>query len=50
MRGSTPVVRLVPIGVDTRGPRMFGALAGQVRVDDSFDDPLPESELARWEE
>lgn len=50
MRGSTPVVRLVPIGVDTRGPRMFGALAGQVRVDDSFDDPLLESELARWEE
>jgi prevent-host-death family protein len=40
-----PVARLVPYHP---GPRQFGQLPGLV-VPDSFDEPLPESELAAWE-
>ena len=47
-RGSTPVVRLVPIDQPPRG-RVFGALRGKLVVDDSFFEPLPEEELAAWE-
>ena len=50
LRGAKPVVRLVAIGGDALRPRVFGALAGQVHVADAFLAPLPESELARWEE
>ena len=47
-RGSTPVVRIVPIDQPARG-RVFGALRGKVVVDDSFFEPLPKEELAAWE-
>jgi len=50
LRGAKPVVRLVAIGPDAQRPRVFGALAGQVQAGDAFDEPLAESELARWEE
>lgn len=50
LRGAKPVVRLVAIGADARRPRVFGALAGRVTVGDEFDEPLPDSELAAWEE
>ena len=33
----------------TRGTRRFGALRDRIAVDDRFFEPLPESELARWE-
>lgn len=46
-RGKHPVVRLVP--VDRPAPaRKFGALKGKMKVDPSFFDPLPESELSGW--
>ena len=47
-RGSRPVVRLVP--VEPVVPlRRFGAMRGQLVIDDRFFDPLPEDELAAWE-
>ena len=47
-RNGDPVARLVSIG-GMRGTRRFGALKDQITVDDSFFEPLPESELTRWE-
>lgn len=46
-RRGEPVARLVRC--KTRGKRRFGAMRGQIVVDDSILDPLPEEELAAWE-
>jgi len=40
-----PVVRLVPIDL---GPRQPGALAGKIKLDHGFFDPLPSEELDAW--
>ena len=48
MRGSEPAARLVPVE-STAHKRQFGALAGQVSVTPAFFEPLPEDELASWE-
>ncbi|MCY4574859.1 MAG: type II toxin-antitoxin system Phd/YefM family antitoxin [Gemmatimonadetes bacterium] len=48
-RSGKPVARLVAHRA-ARPVRRFGALRGRLTVDDSFFDPLPESELAAWEE
>lgn len=47
-RSGKPVARLVAHH-ERRPVRRFGALKGRLTVDDSFFDPLPESELAAWE-
>ncbi len=47
-RGSTPVVRLTRLRVE-RPARRFGAIRGRVRVTRAFFEPLPESEIKRWE-
>jgi prevent-host-death family protein len=47
-RGTTPVVRLVPL-TRTLPRRVFGSLKGKVRVGDAFFEPLSEDELAGWE-
>jgi len=47
-RGPKPVARLVPIG-EVKGKRQPGSLKGKLRVKSSFFEPLPKSELARWE-
>ena len=47
-RNGAPVARLVSIG-GQRGKRRFGALRGRIVIDDRFFEPLPESELVRWE-
>ena len=47
-RNGKPVARLVG-HQSGAGVRRFGALRGRLTVDDSFFDPLPESELAAWE-
>ena len=47
-RNGQPVARLISCGVSPK--RRFGALAGRITVDESFFDPLPEQELAAWEE
>ena len=47
-RNGNPVARLVGLK-GTRGTRRFGALRDRIAVDDRFFEPLPESELARWE-
>lgn len=49
MRGSTPVARLVPVE-GRPAERQPGRLAGQIRLDDSFFEALPEDELAAWED
>lgn len=46
-RRGEPVVRLVPC--KPRGKRQFGAMKGQIHIDNSFFDPLPEEELDAWE-
>jgi len=45
-RGQVPVVKLVP--VNPVGKRQFGALKGQVALDERFHEPLPADELAGW--
>ena len=46
-RNGKPIARLVRFC--DHGKRRFGALRGQIDVDKSFFDPLPETELAAWE-
>lgn len=46
-RNGKPVARLVRFR--HRGERRFGALRGKIKLDESFFDPLPESELTSWE-
>jgi antitoxin (DNA-binding transcriptional repressor) of toxin-antitoxin stability system len=47
-RGSTPVVRLTRLRTE-RPARRFGVMRGRARVTHAFFEPLPESELKRWE-
>lgn len=47
-RGRTPVVRLVPVE-SVEPKREFGSLKGKLVIPDSFFEPLPESELEKWE-
>ena len=47
-RNGKPVARLVKCQQLSR--RQFGAMAGRITVNGSFFDPLPEEELAAWEE
>ena len=46
-RRGEPVVRLVRCKPD--GKRQFGAMKGQIHVDDAFFDALPAEELEAWE-
>jgi len=41
------LARLIPLGKRT-APRPFGLLAGQVRIGDDFDEPLPEDIMAAF--
>lgn len=45
-KAGKPYARLMPLA-DQRTQRRAGRLAG--KVDDAFFEPLPESELDRWE-
>jgi len=47
-RGSTPIARLTRLR-PARSKRRFGAMRGRARVTRAFFEPLPESELGRWE-
>ncbi len=47
-RNGVPVARLVALPKKA-GSRQPGRWKGIVKLDDSFFDPLPEEELARWE-
>ena len=46
-RNKEPVVRLVREAPPRKRP-LLGAFKGEFTFDDSFFDPLPEEELARW--
>ena len=46
-RAGVPVVRLVP--VVNRGQRKLGQWRGQVRMSETFDDPLDDVDLDAWE-
>ncbi len=48
-RGQQPVAKLVPYR-PTAPKRQFGALRGIVSVGPEFFDPLPDDELAAWEQ
>ena len=47
VRRGEPVARLV--ACRPKGKRRFGAMKGQIVVDEGILDPLPEEELALWE-
>jgi len=47
-RGPKPVARIVPIG-EVKGKRQPGSLKGKLRVGPEFFEPLPDSELSKWE-
>ena len=47
-RNGTPVAKLVALPKKA-GKRQPGQWKGIITVPDSFFDPLPEEELARWE-
>ena len=47
-RNGAPVARLVAVRQNKRKP-VPGQWKGIIKLDDSFFDPLPEEELARWE-
>ncbi|HEX8361550.1 MAG TPA: type II toxin-antitoxin system prevent-host-death family antitoxin [Longimicrobium sp.] len=46
-KSGRPVARLMPLPAP-RAPRTPGALRGQIRVADDFDDPLPPDILAAF--
>lgn len=46
-RGKTPIARLMSVAPPT-AKRVFGSMKGQVDLDDSFFEPLPDDELALW--
>ena len=48
-RGDEPVVRLTPIA-PVKKPRVPGRLKGQFVLTDAFFDPLPQEELALWDD
>ena len=48
-RGKVPVAKIVPYQA-AAPKRQFGALRGVVSVDAAFFDPLPDDELAAWEQ
>ncbi len=39
-KAGRPLARLVPLA-KPRGPRPLGLFAGQIKIADNFDDPLP---------
>lgn len=41
-RGDTPVAKIVPYVAAGRRDRVFGALKGQIRIADDFDEIPPE--------
>lgn len=47
-RDGKPVARLVPFH-RPEPERRFGAMRGQITVDERFFEPLPEAELAAWQ-
>ena len=47
-KAGKPMARLVPL-VPERPRRVFGILAGQVRIADDFDAPLPNDVLSSFE-
>jgi prevent-host-death family protein len=48
-RGSEPMVKLTPVK-PVANKRRFGAYKGQLKVPDSFFEPLSDEELALWED
>lgn len=48
-KGSTPVVKLVPLNGGQAPARCFGAMKGKATVSAAFFEPLPANELEGWE-
>jgi antitoxin (DNA-binding transcriptional repressor) of toxin-antitoxin stability system len=48
-RGGRPVAELRPVPATQPGPRPFGLCAGEFKVPDDFDSPLPEEILGAFE-
>lgn len=47
-RGNVPAVKIVPVDGPPKKRKLLGAYKGQFKLNDSFFDPLPDDELARW--
>jgi prevent-host-death family protein len=48
-KGKNSVVKLVPVA-STPHQRQFGAMRGKATVIEAFFEPLPDEELAVWEQ
>lgn len=48
-RGSKPVARLIPVA-EARTKRTPGSMKGKFTVGPEFFEPLPDDELAAWEQ
>lgn len=48
-RGDKPVAKLVPFTPPV-SKRQYGALKGKISIGPEFFDPLPEEELAAWDQ
>ena len=49
-RGGKPVAKIVPFDGRLPVAAAFGSMKGQIHIPDSFFDPLPDEELALWED
>jgi antitoxin (DNA-binding transcriptional repressor) of toxin-antitoxin stability system len=49
-RGDLPIAKLVPIAPAPLGPRVPGSMKGLVYLGPEFFDPLPDDELAAWDQ
>lgn len=49
VRGGRPVAELRPVLASQSRPRPFGLCAGELKVPDDFDAPLPEEILREFE-
>jgi antitoxin (DNA-binding transcriptional repressor) of toxin-antitoxin stability system len=48
-QGDRPVAELKPVSATLAGPRPFGLCAGEFRVPEDFDAPLPEETIRGFE-
>lgn len=48
-KGKNPVVKLVPV-ISSSHKRQFGAMRGKAAITEAFFEPLPNEELAAWEQ
>jgi len=49
-RGDVPIAKVMPVAPAPTGQRKFGSMKGLVYLGPEFFDPLPDDELAAWDQ